>query len=250
MVDNYVLMSGASQNISGIICKQPTLGEILKNHEVGYEEYSTYLFAIGMTVDKFLELNGLTERFAAISPEVKENISALALMVVQPSWRALLVKALGFFVDGAVRYDAENNCIVVSAAGGEIQITDEIFIEMRRFIYQSACMEIADEKPAKFYNETAKRIYEESKRIKANQVKTKKSHDVNLELWNVIGAVCVKHPSYNLINIWQLTIYQLYDQFFRLQSDVQFNTIAHRWAVWGKEQFDFSLWFKKNQSNQ
>lgn len=250
MADNYVLMSGAPQKISGIICKQPTLGEILKDHEVGYEEYSTYLFAIGMTVDKFLDLTGLKERFAAISSEARESISAFALMIIEPSWRTLLVKALDFFVDGTVHYDAENNCIMVLDGDNEVQVTDEIFVEMRRFIYQSACMEIADENPAKFYNEAARRIYEKSKRIKAKQTKAKKGHDVNLELWNVIGAVCVKHPSYNLTNIWELTIYQLYDQFSRLQNDVQFNTIAHRWAVWGKEQFDFSLWFKKNQSNQ
>ena len=42
--------------------------------------------------------------------------------------------------------------------------------------------------------------------------------DPSFSLWNIIGAVTSRHPSLNLTNIWQLTVYQLYDQFARIRE--------------------------------
>ncbi len=248
MADNYTLISGASEEIDGIICRQPTLGDIFKS--TGYAKYSTYLFVMCMTVDRFLDTVGLREKYDMLTPDVQRAINILDLLVSEPSWRSLLIQALDFFTDGTASYYAGQRCLFISFSdGGSTQLTGDVFADLRRFICQSACLEVVDEKPSKFYNEAARRLYEKSKKIKKKKAKSKKSNDPNLELWNVIGAVCVKHPSYNLTNIWDLTVYQLYDQFSRLQNDVQFDTIAHRWAVWGKDHFDFSLWFKKNQTN-
>ena len=86
--------------------------------------------------------------------------------------------------------------------------------------------------------------YREEMRKKPQKV------DPSFSLWNIIGAVTSRHPSLNLTNIWQMTVYQLYDQFARVRDQVAFDVYSTRWAVWGKDKLDQSLWFKQERDNK
>jgi hypothetical protein len=66
-----------------------------------------------------------------------------------------------------------------------------------------------------------------------------------MELPNLVAAVSAKHNSYNLFNIWGLTVYQLYDQFARIDIGVQLDIYGTRWAAWGQDAFDTGIWFKR-----
>ncbi len=68
------------------------------------------------------------------------------------------------------------------------------------------------------------------------------NYDINLA--NIISALSIQHNSYNMTNIWSLTVYQLYDQFFRLNIKTQVDINSMRWAAYGTEAFDYNLWFK------
>lgn len=64
------------------------------------------------------------------------------------------------------------------------------------------------------------------------------------ELPNLISALCVQHNSINMCNVWDLTVYQLYDQFLRQSYLNQVNIHAMNYAGWGGE-FDPNDWYKK-----
>ena len=94
-----------------------------------------------------------------------------------------------------------------------------------------------------FASEKARRIWEKCQKGKAQMRKASKQ-DINMELPNLIGAVAARSGGYTLLNIWDLTVYQLYDQFTRTNVNVQMDIYASRWAAWGKDDFDVAMWFK------
>ena len=73
----------------------------------------------------------------------------------------------------------------------------------------------------------------------------------DLALGNIISVVANKHPSINILNIWELTIYQLWDTFNRLSNNNIYDISALSVAVWGdeKKQFNISDWFKRIDNN-
>lgn len=243
-------ISGCNKSFNGIICTQPTLKKICK--EVGYDAYSKYLYLLSIDVDDFIEINGLQDLYNKLSDDDKESLYLFDLLKAEPHWRIMLIEALNFFICGDVIYDDNKKQINIIYNDKSFLLTKDIYEDLRYFIMTCACLKVEDKRPKKFYNETARKAYEMlmAKRKKQRKKKTKNGEDPNYQLWNMIGALSSKHPSYNLINIWDLTIYQLYDQFSRIQGQVQFDIYSCRWAVWGKDTFDYSLWFKQNQNDQ
>ncbi len=112
MLSKDILISGSSYWIGDILCRQPTLGDIYKDRAVGHETYLTYLYVIGMTVDRFLEAADMTDSFASLSPEEQASITTWDLLTFQPSWRSLTLEALDFFVDGEFIQDAAEGIAV------------------------------------------------------------------------------------------------------------------------------------------
>jgi len=249
MPDNHVLIAGSSYWVGDILCRQPTLGDIYRDKDVGHEIYQAYLYVIGMTVDRFLDAEGLRDGFASLSAEEQAQIDILGLLTHQSAWRSLLLDALDFFVDGSPRFDAATGRIVIERDGGSpVLLTGDAYAALRKEIMQCACLKAEDDKPKGFYNNAAKRLYEKSLALKQKRAKANAKSDADYEIWNVIGAVSARHPSYNLLNIWGLTVFQLYDQFSRIHGGIQLDGMIHKWAAWGTAQFDFSAWFKKEPS--
>lgn len=71
--------------------------------------------------------------------------------------------------------------------------------------------------------------------------------DRDLELPNLIAAVAVKSNSINFTNIWDLTLFQLYEQFKKEQSNVYFDIQKMSVAAYGnnKHSFKGNEWYKK-----
>ena len=68
-------------------------------------------------------------------------------------------------------------------------------------------------------------------------------------LSNIISKVCSIHPSYNLLNVYDLTIFQLYDAFFQL-SYMRSSDLSERiFSNHGGDKFHFEDWLKPIQNN-
>ena len=130
-------------------------------------------------------------------------------------------------------------------------LEQEINDQAREFIMRSACLEYkTKQSELRFYNKRAKEAWERLMKYREEMRKKPQKVDPSFSLWNIIGAVTSRHPSLNLTNIWQLTVYQLYDQFARIREQVNFDVYSARWAVWGKDKLDQSLWFKQERDNK
>lgn len=72
-----------------------------------------------------------------------------------------------------------------------------------------------------------------------------RSHKPNpdYQLGNLISALAAAHPSLNILNIWDLTVYQLHDQITRQTYMRQIVIREMNYAAWGGES-DPAAWFR------
>ena len=72
-----------------------------------------------------------------------------------------------------------------------------------------------------------------------------------MELGNIISAVANFHPSLNEYNIWNLTVYQLWDSFYKLINNNIYTIQSTSVAVWGDKdkQFNINEWYKTKPEN-
>ena len=70
--------------------------------------------------------------------------------------------------------------------------------------------------------------------------------DKNMELGNIISAVANKSHSLHIMNIWDLTIFQLWDCFSRLSNNSIYDIQSMSVAAWGDKDnhFDPTAWFQ------
>ena len=82
--------------------------------------------------------------------------------------------------------------------------------------------------------------------------KKEKQATIDVSVPNVISSTAAKSAGLNIINIWDATLFQLYDQFSKTQNDDIHYLNSVRVAVWGDEKntYDHTLWYKNNYDKQ
>lgn len=99
------------------------------------------------------------------------------------------------------------------------------------------------EKTLKFKNKRAKEIYmklQQDPSLKKENNKNEKK----MKLGNIISSMSGRR-NLNIENIWNITIFQLYDQFHREQKNEMYNIQANSVSIYGDKdnKFDINLWF-------
>lgn len=169
--------------------------------------------------------------------------------------------ALNFFMTDTVRFD-EQYGVFLTYDGTEDEEHNPIPTGViRKENYMDVCDIIARRNyisreslydPTKIRSKKAQQIYE--KMMKGRQAKTKSAasgHDSDLDLGNIISKVAARHPSINLLNIYELTIYQLYDQFYNLVNYSVFDIQGMALAMNGSKavpKFECTDWYKNYNS--
>ncbi len=246
-ISHFDLISGADISYEGICTlRQPTL-ERIRSLKGGYARYTAYLNVLMMDLEFFLSEIGLKEKYQALPEEKRALFSPYYLHLANPATKEILQEALSFFLREKVVFSPEQNIFLLFPAGANApcgHIGNENYEDVRYGILQINCLASSFEGiPKKFKNAKAREIYEAIQKGKQKAAAQGKA-DKALLLSNMISAVSAQHNSYNLLNIWGLTVYQLQDQFGRLNLKTQYDISALRWAAWGKESFDFSIWYQ------
>lgn len=229
----------------GLTVKQPTLRDICSaatldakgQAHTGYEQYTAYVNVLCLKVENLLSPDVLS----VLPQEEVDKLNIFTVLVSGEGYRELLHKALSFFIIEPIVFDKNEMCFVA----GESRIDAQNYDELRRILLKLCRIESDDIIKPKFKSERSRSIFEKiQKGRKQMQAAKAKAGNDAYALPNVISALSAKHPSINLFNIWDLTISQVYDQFNRTYVNAQTDIIGYRWAAWGKDNFDFTTWFK------
>ncbi len=165
-----------------------------------------------------------------------------------PELTELLQLALDFFIQEKVVYSNTDNCFVV-------RTDDKVIGVISKDNYTTVCDLICQRISVKTRQQNdiskakSKKAIEIMEKLqKGRESKTRKTKaDKNLEIGNVISAVANRSQSLNILNIWDLTVFQLWDCFERISNNNIYNIQSMSVAAYGNKDnhFDFGSWFKK-----
>lgn len=229
-ISPYQLLRGAKAKIrinSYCYLRQPTLSNIA---DLSYDKYQEFLTTFLVKKSDLLKSLGTED-----GPEF-DQYSIYDIMLLIPELRANLLDALAFFVCGSVT--ADELTVYVDGQPLSTQDLHDIAAAVAKISY----IESDDESQHVFASEKSRRLWEKMQKGR-QELKKAKNGDSNMELTNLISALAARGTGYNLFNIWDLTVYQLYDQFARTNVNVQMDIYGSRWAAWGKDDFDVSMWY-------
>lgn len=231
------------QRVGGIL--SPKLRDI---SNIGMNTYQYYLTILLMDVKTYFQMIQQEEQFDLFSDEDKTKINVFDLLTMDNKSVELLQNALDFFIAEDVVWSNQNNAFLVHKNENVIgAITKEIYPQVCDLICQRNCIKSNQEDDlSKVKSKKALEIMKKLQKGRVEKAKVSKS-DKNMELGNIISAVANKSQSLNIINIWELTVYQVWDCFSRLSNNNIYDIQSMSVATWGNKDnyFDATAWFKR-----
>lgn len=268
-LDYYTLLCPVPISLSIGTIRQPTLREI---GEITFFRFGMYQVYIKLTPKEYYTVLNTEkgEKFwNLLTEEQRENITLYDVILFEKSVLKVYLDIFNFFFVERVIF-RDNLFFIIKTDDYSIEdkdikltennvcgvITPNNILEILDIIQQICCIKSndpLDEQKPKFKNEKAKRLYERMLKAKEKQNNRRmKKEYYNLTLPNIISATAYKVHGLNILNIWDATLFQVYDQFEKAQNDDAHYMNCVRVAVWGdeKNQFDPSLWYKNNFDKQ
>ena len=97
-----------------------------------------------------------------------------------------------------------------------------------------------EKKNLKIKNKIAEKLLEKMKKGESQ----KKKNDEKTSMANIISSLSSHHQSLNIVNIWNLTVYQLYDQFSKTRINDTYKISSRSISIGGDKdkKFDDMLW--------
>jgi GTPase involved in cell partitioning and DNA repair len=153
-----------------------------------------------------------------------------------PYERQFFIEALSFFIDGEIEF--KNGEFLINNTN---IINKEIYQKILEIIAEINCLKVNKQQET-YANEKARKIAEKIQQAKQKRSSVQSKDSTSLA--DIISAVASRKESLNLLNIWDLTIYQLYDHYNRLIAEDEFDIHAMNYAYWGGE-FKCKHWSKQ-----
>lgn len=235
-IDALTMIGGMPIELDcGVKIYQPRLSAI---RDIGYAQYNAYVNLLMVDTHTLLETLGLSDNgeLATLHP--------MCLVLLLPGLAETLLEGLSFFLHQTVEKNSDGGLICQDGA----IISTDAFYEIRNAIARVCCIESTEDEAPPKGSAKAMAIYKKIQEGRKRKRETKKKQPQDMEINNLISAVSARSATYNLLNIWDLTIWQLYDQFARMSVNEQYDVWAQKWATWGQDDYDFSLWYKNSQS--
>ncbi len=212
---NMKFLFGKKVEIIGICSLIPkTIEEI---DEIGFDVYNQYLSTLCITSDDIYELLDMNDNFQDIEP-FEFIVSNCLNGEYKEEFLKHIINALSFFLNEKVYFHYPENeddrgYFYMS------EINEGRFLHIANFNFfsdilkmQNCISENISNRNRKPKNEAEKDLYRQLNKARAKY--NKRDNDMS----DIISSICAKHPSVNLFNVRSLTIYQLIDQYKRLNA--------------------------------
>ena len=242
-----LLVSGVGHIISPRIQEIVNLRERTNGARDGEYVYNLFLSTLIRTKAQFLE--AISDNFTEKQLKELDNIPLFSLYLLFGDTRHLLMEAISFFCTEYVAFDKEKMRLVLyeeiseDGAGQTVvgEISDDNYTDVRNCILQR---NYVDPPASTNGKRRSKKMIAFDKKIEEGRKQSKKFKDNQkaMQLGNLVSKVASN--GVGIQNVYDLTVYQLYDQFFEINTSIQIEAARTRWSVWGKDKFDFSQWYK------
>lgn len=225
MIDKGRLIRGKNIYVNGIgTFKQMSLDVIFEDLDI----YYSYLNFIVVSIEDYLKSIKQEE---LISGFKQHGLTMLDICTNNEEEKQWLIDALSYFFVGEVYFDSG---FILKSPDQECLITRDNFPIIKNVIKEINGLKVDSKEEETYSNDKAREIAEKLKKAKEEISKNSKDGE-STKLDCITSSVSARHPSLNLLNIWDLTVYQLYDQYNRLTLVDSFNIGSMHYANWGGE---------------
>jgi hypothetical protein len=208
------LLSGQAMYVEGIGNVKPkTLREIV---EVGYSKFLEYLNIFTLEVRDFIKDEYLDQ--------VDIPLFHVILAFDDDTFQTHFKEAIEFFIEKKVIISRENFTAICYEDENFYLDSNNFSILKNVIKWQNGILQTTDKKDLKFKNDRAKKIFERLNKTKEQVDKLKKKEEGDLDLADIVSAIGSKSFSLNKLNVFDLTLYQLYDEFKRLDLIDNYHT--------------------------
>lgn len=219
-IDNLMNLMAGNPIYSGEIPIRPfKLGEIA---EVGYMEFQNNIGILSLTLGEMIEAIDDFELQANLKAE-QHMYKTFDLLVASPEISNILVDALKmvFRTSEVKLVDDVNYEDIYVSVSKKHKIDRNNFDEVASVVKMQNNPQIGTKKKEHEYNpsnEIARQIAEKIEKGKQKVKEEKEGDGDGLMIVDIISAVTAMSNSINKINVWEYTLYQLYDEFTRLNK--------------------------------
>lgn len=249
-IEYFDLISNDPIKFDGLCTFKPPKIEDIRR--IGYQKYNIYCWALSLDRNKYLKEFNLFDSYYALTDEEKEKNTLYKLIRANYQVVNLFIELFNFFIVEDVLYDTENVrfAILIDKDKNKYSFIDESnFIDVINCLLQLNCMKTKEDIPLKFKNEKARLLFEQ---IEKGKTENKFKNNLNLDLPHIISKYCVANKNgINILNVNQLSVYMLYDQFDELRlsrdSEIQDNIYANTVSFSDLSKYDSQSWLKNNK---
>ncbi|UUV46968.1 hypothetical protein [Bacillus phage vB_BanS-Thrax5] len=267
------LLGGQGIRVDNLVLTPYTLGEI---RDMGYTYYMENLQWLLPTVDDFIKATDdiekkmilMTERnklkvfdfFSTLGGNELRQVAIMALSTIFRNKDIYFLEEQGIIVfdffklgifykdeDGRFQIDSEK---LDKLPEEDLKVIhrdnfDEIIQVMK---LQNGLTKLSKEDVENPADEETRKLMEQMKenREKVRRMKSleKPDDDDSIDIADIISAVSSKSYTINKLNIWDLTLYQMYDEYGRLELIDNYN-VSVRAIMAGAEKVDLKHWSSK-----
>ena len=256
----YDLVSPSPYNLNGVgHIKAVTLTEI-DSLPYKLDTYLSYVNILKMDKDTYYKVTDMSEKdIDALNKIFRERnlkLTVYDLIMLNEVLRNNMFLAIDFFFVEEVFFDKSSNTFSLFIPPKDKDsepvivgvISRDNFKDVFKVVLQRCAVDVSEEEDLDslvFKNEKARRNYMKMQKGKKERVAKKEILD-KFDLGNIISALASKGNGINILNIWNLSIYNLYDQFDRSRHNKIDEIVARSISIWGDKNktYDAESWFE------
>jgi hypothetical protein len=223
--------------------RSPKLKDLRPTEGVGIKVYNTYLALLTWDKEDFLKCVSQSQ---ATMFEQADKLTLFDMMaILKPEFRELLRCAFDFFLLEKIIWDEKQNCFLTFSEGNEEvgKISRDNFDEVRDMALQMNYMNLGKLAEPKHASAKAKKYWDIEQAKRKEALKASGSNKY-MGIGNLISKLCAAPSGYTFHNVYDLTVYQLYDQFFQYSHLRSRELMESVHATHGGDKFDYGEWMK------
>ena len=242
------LISGDSIPVEGVgHIRSPLLHELKPTRGIGMWTYNLYLNILSWGKEDLIKFMKMStgKRLKALDNE--DKLSAFDVVTLLEPTRQLLQEAMAFFIDEELEWNKTKRCFIAKTKDNHNEIgciNRDNFDDVRDMMLQVNYINLErSAKPTKFSSKKAQSLWEQAQKP-LKQEATKSTPDKRMQLSNIISKLSCVSVGYTLLNIYDLTVFQLYDQFFQYGYLRAMDLSEMAYSNHGGKDFDLQAWLK------
>ena len=247
LFDYFDALSGEAVYLSGVgHIRSPLVKELYPHSGLSNRGYKFFLSVLLWDKEDFLRYGTMME-LRGVDKLSNPKLSAFDVATLLPQTREFCREILSFFMLECLAWDESARAYVAISDDedhSEIgRITRDNFDAVREAMLQMNYVGVdKDKSPVSHSDDKSKELWERAQQHLAEQAKKETEDKPAYHLSNIISKICAVHPSYNILNIGDLTVFQLYDAFFQIGYMRSADLSARIFSNHGGDKFHFEDW--------